>query len=56
MRTGKLQPLGPYDLVASGLTKQTVPALLDRLRDIRGSLFVDAYLPTGLRFVAPSPR
>lgn len=44
MRTGKLQPLGPYDLVASGLTKQTVPALLDRLRDIRGSLFVDAYL------------
>ncbi len=44
VRTGKLQPLGPYDLVASGLTKQTVPALLDRLRDIRGSLFVDAYL------------
>ena len=44
VRTGKLQPLGPYDLVASGLTKQTVPALLDRLRDIRGSLFVNAYL------------
>ncbi|MGA1813154.1 zinc-ribbon domain-containing protein [Frondihabitans sp. 4ASC-45] len=44
VRTGKLQPLGPYDLVASGLTKQTVPALLDRLRDVRGSLFVDAYL------------
>jgi len=44
IRTGKLPPLGPYDLCVSGLTRGTVDALLDRLREIRGPLFVDAYL------------
>ena len=44
IRTGKLPPLGPYDLCVSGITRGTVDALLDRLREIRGALFVDAYL------------
>ncbi|MDO4082230.1 zinc-ribbon domain-containing protein [Clavibacter michiganensis] len=44
IRTGKLPPLGPYDLCVSGLTRGTVDQLLDRLREIRGPLFVDAYL------------
>ncbi|RIJ18710.1 hypothetical protein DZF97_01320, partial [Clavibacter nebraskensis] len=44
IRTGKLPPLGPYDLCVAGLTRSTVDQLLDRLREIRGPLFVDAYL------------
>jgi hypothetical protein len=44
IRTGKLPPLGPYDLCVSGLTRGTVDALLDRLREIRGPFLVDAYL------------
>ncbi|MBF4625358.1 zinc-ribbon domain-containing protein [Clavibacter sp. VKM Ac-2872] len=50
IRTGRLPPLGPYDLCVSGLTRGTVDQLLDRLREIRGPLFVDAYL----REVPPS--
>lgn len=44
LRTGRLPLLGPHDLQLSGLTRQTVPRLLDELRVIRGPLFVDAYL------------
>jgi hypothetical protein len=44
LRTGKLPALGPHDLQLSGLTRQTVPLLLDELRAIRGPLLVDAYL------------
>lgn len=44
LRTGRLPLLGPHDLPLSGLTRQTVPRLLDELRAIRGPLFVDAYL------------
>ncbi|MBF4622241.1 zinc-ribbon domain-containing protein [Clavibacter sp. VKM Ac-2542] len=44
IRTGKLPPLGPYDLCVSGLTRRTVDQILERLREIRGPLFVDAYL------------
>ncbi|KPG80264.1 hypothetical protein [Frigoribacterium sp. RIT-PI-h] len=44
LRTGKLPPLGPHDLQLSGLTRQTVPLLLDELRAIRGPLLVDASL------------
>jgi hypothetical protein len=44
IRTGKLPALGPYDLCVSGLTRGTVDALLDRLREIRGPFLVDAYL------------
>jgi len=44
LRTGKLPALGPYDLQLGGLGRTTVPALLDRLREIRGDLLVDAWL------------
>ncbi|WP_345372567.1 zinc-ribbon domain-containing protein [Frondihabitans cladoniiphilus] len=44
IRTGRLPALGPYDLQVAGLTKKTVGLVLDRLREVRGSLFVDAYL------------
>ncbi|AJW79465.1 zinc-ribbon domain-containing protein [Clavibacter michiganensis] len=44
IRTAGLPPLGPYDLCVSGLTRGTIDQLLDRLREIRGPLLVDAYL------------
>lgn len=44
VRCGKLQPLGPHDIVASGVTARLVDSLIDTLRTIRGDLFVNAYL------------
>nr|WP_243862390.1 endonuclease domain-containing protein [Frigoribacterium faeni] len=44
VRTGGLEALGPHDLVVSGLTKSTVPQLLDVFRAVRGDLYVDAWL------------
>ncbi|TQL52613.1 putative zinc ribbon protein [Subtercola boreus] len=44
VRCGKLNPLGPYDLQAGAVTDALVERLLDRLREIRGDLFVNAYL------------
>lgn len=44
IRTGKLQPLGPYDLQLSSVTERGLGRLIDRLRDIRGPFMVDAYL------------
>lgn len=44
LRTGKLEKLGPYDLQLSSLGRRGVDRLIDVLRDIRGPLFVDAYL------------
>ena len=44
VRTGKLQPLGPFDVQSSTVSKVLVTRVLDRLRDIRGSLIVDCYL------------
>ena len=43
IRCGKLQPIGPFDLTASGVSEALVARLLDRLREIRGALIVDAY-------------
>ncbi len=44
VRIGRLSPIGPYDL-ALGSDSNRLPALLiDRFRDIRGPLLVDAYL------------
>ncbi len=43
IRTGRLQPLGPYDLEVSGISGRTIGRLADTLREIRGALFVDAY-------------
>ena len=44
IRTGRLPAIGPFDLEVSGTGRRTLDLLLDRLREIRGPLFVDAYL------------
>jgi len=44
VRTGKLEPIGPHDVLLSAWSKKGQERLLDALRDIRGPLFVDAYL------------
>lgn len=44
IRTGKLQPIGPYDLQMSSVSNRGLLRVLDTLRDIRGSFIVDAYL------------
>ncbi|CAN5307601.1 hypothetical protein BH09ACT5_BH09ACT5_00230 [soil metagenome] len=41
VRTGKLKAIGPYDVVGSA---RTVDRVLDRLREIRGDLIVNAWL------------
>ncbi|MEO7016204.1 MAG: hypothetical protein ABI130_11010 [Leifsonia sp.] len=43
VRCGKLQPIGPYDVSASGVTSALVSRVLERLGEIRGDLIVDAY-------------
>jgi hypothetical protein len=44
VRTGKLEPLGPFDLQLGSWNGRGLDRLVDRLRDIRGALVVDAYL------------
>lgn len=44
IRTGKLEKLGPYDVQLSGVGRKGLERLVDAFRDIRGPLFVDAYL------------
>lgn len=44
VRGGKLQPLGPWDVQASGVSGRTVDRLVERMREVRGDLFVNAYL------------
>lgn len=44
IRTGKLEPLGPYDLQVSAWSRKGLDRLIDTLRDIRGPLLVDPYL------------
>ncbi|WP_367948353.1 hypothetical protein [Rathayibacter sp. VKM Ac-2835] len=43
VRSGRLPPLGPYDVSASGVSAGLVDRLLDQLREIRGPLLVDAW-------------
>jgi hypothetical protein len=43
VRCGKLQPIGPYDVTAGGVTDTLVDRILARLGEIRGELFVAAY-------------
>jgi hypothetical protein len=47
IRTGKLAPLGPYDIVVGSLTRDLMTRLEDQLGDIRGDLFVSAYRRIG---------
>jgi hypothetical protein len=44
LRTGRLPPLGPFDLQVGGTGRRALERLLDQLRAIRGPLLVDAYL------------
>jgi very-short-patch-repair endonuclease len=44
IRTGRLERLGPHDLQLSGLNRRAYDRLLDEFREIRGALYVDAYL------------
>lgn len=46
VRTGKLEPLGPYDLQMASVTGGGVDRILQTLREIRGPLLVDANLRT----------
>lgn len=44
LRTGPLEPLGPYDVQLTGLGRAAIDRLVERLREIRGPLLVDPYL------------
>ncbi|MBG6237841.1 hypothetical protein IWX78_000796 [Mycetocola sp. CAN_C7] len=44
IRTGKLEKLGQHDLQLSSMGPHGLDRLIDAFRDIRGPLFVDAYL------------
>jgi Probable Zinc-ribbon domain len=44
IRTGRLEPLGPFDLQLSSVGRRGIERIIDVLRDIRGPLLVDAYL------------
>jgi hypothetical protein len=44
IRTGKLEKLGAYDLQVAKVGSRGLDQLIDAFRDIRGPLFVDAYL------------
>ena len=43
IRTGHLEPLGPWDLQVSGTGRKTVTRLLEVFGEIRGQLIVDSY-------------
>jgi hypothetical protein len=44
VRCGKLQPIGPHDILASGVSAALVDRVLDELREVRGDLIVNSYL------------
>ncbi|WP_138946112.1 zinc-ribbon domain-containing protein [Plantibacter sp. M259] len=44
LRTGKLEPLGPFDLQLPSWNRRALDRLVDTLRAVRGPLLVDAYL------------
>jgi hypothetical protein len=43
IRCGKLKPIGPWDIVASGVSEKTIERVIDRLGEIRGELIVASY-------------
>jgi len=43
IRTGHLPDLGPHDLEAPGVSGKLADRIVDRLRELRGALIVDAY-------------
>lgn len=44
IRTGRLEPLGPYDLQMTAWSRTQLGRVIDTLRGIRGRLLVDPYL------------
>lgn len=44
VRCGKLQPIGPHDILASGVSATLIDRVLDELREVRGDLIVNSYL------------
>jgi very-short-patch-repair endonuclease len=44
IRCGELLPIGPYDIVAAGVSGALVDRIVDQLAEIRGELIVRAYL------------
>lgn len=43
IRTGRLEPIGPHDLVLPQWNRRALDRLIERVREIRGPLFVDPY-------------
>ena len=43
IRCGKLKPIGPWDIVATGVSAKTVDRVIERLCEIRGDLIVECY-------------
>jgi hypothetical protein len=46
IRCGKLKPIGPWDIVATGVSTKTVDRVIERLCEIRGNLIVECYRRT----------
>ncbi len=46
IRCGKLRPIGPFDIVAAGVSAKTVDRIIERLGEVRGTLIVGCYLRT----------
>jgi hypothetical protein len=44
VRLDPLPAIGPFDVLAKSVTNAVADRVVDRFREIRGSLFVDAYL------------
>lgn len=44
VRCGKLQPIGPYDLAAAGVSDTLIDRIIETLGEVRGRLMVSAYL------------
>lgn len=55
IRCGKLLPLGPYDLVAGGVSRKLIQRLDERLGEVSGELLVAAYRRTE-RSVTTEPQ
>lgn len=53
LRQKPLRPLGPHDLVVSGVSAAAVDLLVERIAAVRGPLIVDAYR-TGASGAAPT--
>jgi len=44
IRCGKLLPIGPWDLVAGGVSARLIDSVIERLGEVRGELIVRSYL------------